>query len=96
MRIIIIFIDDTSLALDNTAMRIDSLQCGDQAEVLGYTKDNPAYRHRLLAMGLIPGTRFQLLRIAPLGDPVEIQVRGYALSLRKAEAAIIQIKRVEQ
>jgi len=41
---------------------------------------------RLLEMGLTPGVEFLLLGIAPLGDPVEIEIRGYRLSLRKSEA----------
>lgn len=76
-------------------MRINSLHCGEQAEVTGLGTSNPAYRHKLLAMGLTPGTRFVLSRVAPLGDPVEIRLRGYALSLRKDEADILIIKRIE-
>ncbi len=50
---------------------------------------------RLLEMGLVPGTRVELRRRAPLGDPLELRVRGYALSIRKAEAAGIEIDRAE-
>jgi Fe2+ transport system protein FeoA len=49
---------------------------------------------RLLEMGLTPGTRFTLLGVAPLGDPLELEVRGYHLSLRKSEAARIRIETV--
>jgi ferrous iron transport protein A len=45
-------------------------------------------------MGLIPGTTFVVSRIAPLGDPIEITVRGFALSLRKGEAVILKIQGV--
>ena len=76
-------------------MQITHLKCGQQAEVTGLSKVNPGYRHKLLAMGLTPGTRFTLSRVAPLGDPVEIQLRGYALSLRKDEAAILTIRRID-
>ncbi len=41
---------------------------------------------RLREMGVLPGTRVTLVRVAPLGDPIEIKVRGYSLSLRKSEA----------
>lgn len=75
-------------------MQIHNLLCGETAEVTGFSAANPSYRHKLLAMGLTPGTQFSLSRIAPLGDPIEIKVRGYALSLRKDEAAILIIKRV--
>ncbi len=47
---------------------------------------------RLLEMGLTPGVEFQLLGIAPLGDPIEIEIRGYRLSLRKSEAKRVTIE----
>ena len=46
---------------------------------------------RLMEMGLVPGTRVTLKRIAPLGDPVELRLRGYSLSIRRAEAADIEV-----
>ena len=51
----------------------------------------PERRARLLEMGLTTGAQIQLIRFAPLGDPVEIEVRGYRLSLRKREAAGIRV-----
>ena len=50
-------------------------------------------RQRLLEMGLTSGTRVKLIRFAPLGDPIEISVRGYHLSLRKQEAESVIIKK---
>jgi len=50
-----------------------------------------ALRRRIMEMGLTPGTRIRVRKIAPLGDPVEILVRGYALSLRRADAAMVEI-----
>jgi ferrous iron transport protein A len=47
---------------------------------------------RLLEMGLTPSVEFELLGIAPLGDPIEIEVRGYRLSLRKSEAARVSVE----
>ncbi|MBI5774222.1 MAG: ferrous iron transport protein A [Verrucomicrobia bacterium] len=52
----------------------------------------PEHRPRLLEMGLLVGTPVELVRFAPLGDPVEIKVRGYNLSLRKHEAEMILVK----
>jgi ferrous iron transport protein A len=46
---------------------------------------------RLMEMGLLPGTRIHVVRVAPLGDPLELRVRGYSLSLRRAEAAQITV-----
>jgi ferrous iron transport protein A len=52
----------------------------------------PENRGRLLEMGLVPGTALQLVRFAPLGDPVEIKVRGYHLTLRRHEAEQIMVQ----
>lgn len=50
---------------------------------------------RLLEMGLVPGTRVELRRRAPLGDPLELRVRGYALSIRRSEALGIEVDAAE-
>ena len=55
-------------------------------------KVSPAGRARLMEMGLLVGTRVELIRFAPLGDPVEIKIRGYNLTLRKSEAEQILVK----
>jgi ferrous iron transport protein A len=52
----------------------------------------PASRPRLMEMGLLVGTKVELVRFAPMGDPVEIKVRGYNLTLRKSEAEQILVK----
>jgi ferrous iron transport protein A len=74
---------------------LKALRVGEQASVVGYDRGAPGYRHRLLSMGLTPGTTLMVTRIAPLGDPVEIEVRGYSLSLRKEEAEVLKVDRVE-
>jgi ferrous iron transport protein A len=53
---------------------------------------SPASRSRLMEMGLLVGTPVELVRFAPLGDPVEIKVRGYNLTLRKSEAEQILVR----
>ena len=63
-----------------------SLQPGDRALVAGFAGLPDAYRNRLLSMGMTPGTEFAVTRVAPLGDPVEIVLRGFRLSLRRQEA----------
>lgn len=55
-------------------------------------KVSGAQAARLLEMGLLPGTPVEVIRCAPLGFPIEIKVRGYLLSLRKAEARCIEIE----
>jgi len=51
-----------------------------------------AFRRRLLELGLIPGTKVEVLRVAPLGDPIELLVRGYRLSLRREDAALVSLR----
>lgn len=72
--------------------RLWQLQPGERAVVRGLAAGAPAYRGKLLAMGLLPGTVIEVIRTAPLGDPVELRVRGYALTLRRAEAAVLQLE----
>jgi ferrous iron transport protein A len=75
-------------------MNLAQMTVGQKGRIVRIQAGEAAYRQRLIAMGLIPGTEFLVSRIAPLGDPVEITVRGFALSLRKNEAGILQIERV--
>lgn len=69
------------------------LRVGDRVRVLGYQAMNRVYRQRLMALGLTRGIDFTVLRIAPLGDPIEILVRGCSLCLRKQEAQGLLIER---
>ncbi|OGT38784.1 MAG: iron transporter FeoA [Gammaproteobacteria bacterium RIFCSPHIGHO2_12_FULL_37_14] len=73
-------------------MQVGNLKVGQKARVISLGSGHKGYRQRLMAMGLLPGTEFMILRMAPLGDPVEIEVRGFALSLRKDEASILEIE----
>lgn len=67
-------------------MHLRDIPVGGKGRVVGYEKAARAYKGKLLAMGLTPGTEFAVIRHAPMGDPVEVQVRGFHLSLRKQEA----------
>jgi ferrous iron transport protein A len=71
------------------------LRVGDRARVLGFTEGGKAYRRKLLSMGLTPGVEIAVIRMAPMGDPVEIRVRGFALSLRKDEAEALQVEVIQ-
>ena len=73
----------------NAQRSFTGLKAGDKAVVAGFLKGNAAYRKKLLAMGVTPGTPFEVVRIAPFGDPVEIMIRGYLVSLRREEASLI-------
>ncbi|HVY68528.1 MAG TPA: ferrous iron transport protein A [Verrucomicrobiae bacterium] len=73
------------------AQPLTSLPVGTKA-VVAEIKLPPDQRGRILEMGLLNGTQVELVRFAPLGDPVEIKVRGYNLSLRKHEAELISVR----
>jgi ferrous iron transport protein A len=72
-------------------MKLRDMTAGQRAVVSGYEAADAAYRGKLLAMGLTRGTALRLIRVAPLGDPVKVEIRGYALSLRKAEADALNV-----
>ena len=76
-------------------LKIRDLIPGQTAEIAGYEQGDPRYRSKLLSLGLTKTTRIKLLKTAPLGDPVEIEVRGFHLSLRKAEADVIILHETE-
>ena len=67
------------------------LRIGEQARVAGVEGADDVSQ-RLMEMGLTPGTLVRLLGQAPLGDPLELELRGYRLSVRKSEAARIQVE----
>ena len=69
--------------------KLKDLDLMEKGIISGFEKGAEAYRTKLLSMGLTRGTEIQLLKYAPLGDPVEILVRGFKLSLRKAESEIL-------
>ena len=68
----------------------DQLRVGDSARVLNYGAMSKTYRARLLSMGLTRHATFKVLRVAPLGCPVEIFLRGSRISLRKLEASDLE------
>ena len=72
---------------------LKDMAVGETGKVSGYVKGASAYREKLLSMGLINGTMITVERIPPMGDPVEIKVRGFALSLRKDEASALLVER---
>lgn len=72
-------------------MTLDVLPLG-QAAVITKVGGTGPLRCRLLDMGLIPKTAVQVEKVAPLGDPIELWVRGYSLSLRKEDARNIEVE----
>lgn len=76
-------------------MTLDELKLGKTAVITAVGGEG-ALRLRLLDMGLIPGTEVKAVKAAPLGDPIEINVRGYSLTIRKSDAAEIEVIGEEQ
>ncbi|MBD5556824.1 MAG: ferrous iron transport protein A [Roseburia sp.] len=76
-------------------MTLDELQIGRKAVIVGVGGEG-ALRCRLLDMGLIPRTEVEVRKVAPMGDPIEIRIRGYELTIRKEDAKEIEIETVEE
>ena len=73
-----------------TERNLSELKPGEKAKVQGISGKG-LLKKRLLDMGVIAGTPVEVLKVAPLGDPIDIKVKGYQLTLRKAEASQVQV-----
>lgn len=73
-------------------MKLDELDIGQSATIAGIDGDGPLIQ-RLMALGLLEGSEITVIRRAIGGDPIEVEVMGYALSLRRAEAGHVTITR---
>jgi ferrous iron transport protein A len=80
-----------NIQVTNMAKKLSDLEPGDVAIVVKIEGGGVITR-RMADMGIIPGTRIKVLRKAPLGDPIEFEVRGYNLSLRKSEAEFVIVE----
>ncbi|MEG0391310.1 MAG: FeoA family protein [Anaerovoracaceae bacterium] len=69
---------------------LKELKPGESAKVLKLHGDS-LIRRRIMDMGLTKGTQVTIRKVAPLGDPIEINLRGYELSIRKSEAELIEV-----
>jgi Fe2+ transport system protein FeoA len=75
---------------DTDTHSLDALGLGRRGRVRSVGGD-PDVRRRLLEMGMCTGVRVEVVRRAPFGDPIELKVRGYALSLRAEQAALVVV-----
>ena len=75
-------------------MTLDELKVGESAVIASVDRGEPAVRKHILDMGLTPGAEVTIVKKAPLGDPIEIQIRGYSLAIRSENAAKILIRDV--
>ncbi len=73
-------------------MKLDNLKPGESG-IIKTVGGEGALRLRLLDMGIIPKTKVKVQKIAPLGDPIQILIRGYDLTLRKEDAAMIDVEK---
>lgn len=80
--------------VEHPEMTLCNVRQGTIARVLSVDETMPDAR-RLQEMGLTPGTVFRVLKVAPLGDPVEIELRGFRLCLRKGEGSFIRVEILE-
>lgn len=79
----------------NKVYSLSDLSAGEKAVILGYQANGDrGYRRKLMAMGLTPHAELEVIRRAPLGDPIQIKVRNTYLSLRKDEAVLLKLQRV--
>lgn len=73
-------------------MNLSNLKPGQQGTILRLESSIGPIRRRLMDMGVIAGEQIKVKKVAPLGDPIEVTVKGYSLSLRKNEARGIEIE----
>ena len=76
---------------DTQRKTLNDLSPGQSGIILSVGNQSGAVKRRLVDMGLTPGTLVKVTKVAPLGDPMELSVRGYELSVRKADAEMIEI-----
>ncbi|MDD3581665.1 MAG: ferrous iron transport protein A [Desulfobacca sp.] len=74
-----------------SALVLNSLKKGQKARITGIT-NNSDLKRRLLKMGLVRGEIIEVERVAPLGDPIDVVVKGYHLSLRQEEAKLVEVE----
>jgi ferrous iron transport protein A len=72
-------------------MTLNQVPCGQSVKVIKLDGEG-AVKRRIMDMGITKGTQVEIRKVAPLGDPIEITVRGYELSVRKADAANIIVE----
>ena len=75
--------------------RLSELKCGEKGHVYAVTSGDRRMRRHIVDMGITPGTEIKLIKLAPMGDPVEIELRGYTMSLRKADADSVVLMNAE-
>ena len=86
----------TRTETEQTRKTLEDVAPGQRGIILQVGNENGPVKRRLVDMGLTPGTEVTVRKVAPFGDPLELNLRGYELSLRKADAAQIQVATGEE
>ena len=76
--------------MDRTTL--STLGRGDHCSVAEITSEHAELKSRLYALGIIPGSQIEILRFAPLGDPMQVKVGNSLISIRKSEAEVIEVE----
>ena len=82
--------------LRRESMKLKDLKVGDKAKIVSYDTQDKSYRKKLLAMGLVKGKVFEVIRVAPMGDPLEILINNFNLTLRKKEADALNVEALDE
>ena len=81
--------------MPDNIIKLNELQVGEKAVIVKVGAKGEI-KKRLLEMGVVPGVGVEVERVAPLGDPIEVRIMGYHLSLRQSESSEIEVKRSNQ
>ncbi len=76
-------------------MKVREIETGRTIKIISYQNVDKNYRQKLLRMGLMKGETFSIVRKAPMGDPIEIHIKGFNLTLRKKEADALVVEFVK-
>ncbi len=73
-------------------MKLDELKVGEKGKVLNLNVENKEIRRHLLDMGITRGVEVKIKKVAPMGDPIDIELRDYELCIRKADLSKIEVE----
>ncbi len=90
-----VIVSEYSVPVESAAISLDELSVGEYSKVVAIIGKGGVKR-RLMDMGLTKGVSVFVRKVAPLGDPIEINIRGYELTLRKAEASMVLVESVKE
>lgn len=90
-----VFMQQKKMLKKGVQAHLSDLKKGQKAKVIGLHNENKALRRRLLDMGITDGVEVRIKKFAPLGDPVDIELRGYELCIRKNDMENIDIEVIE-